>query len=40
MKPLMKTRENAVAMVREVVVDFMNMAVDVRFLIEWKTDAA
>lgn len=36
----MKKRENAVAIVRQVVVDFMNMAVDDRFLIEWKTDAA
>lgn len=40
MQPLMKKRENAVAIVRQVVVDFMNMAVDDRFLIEWKTDAA
>ena len=40
MQPLMKKTENAVAIVRQVVVDFMNMAVDDRFLIEWKTDAA
>lgn len=40
MQPLMKKRENAVAIVRQVVVDFMNMAVDDRFSIEWKTNEA
>lgn len=40
MQPLMKKRDNAVAIVRQVVVDFMNMAVDDRFSIEWKTDEA
>lgn len=38
MQPLMKKQENAVAIVRQVVVDFMNMDIDDRFLIEWKTD--
>lgn len=38
MQPLMKKQENAVAIVRQVVVDFMNMDIDDRFPIEWKTD--
>ncbi len=38
MQPLMKKQENAVAVVRQVVVDFMNMDIDDRFPIEWKTD--
>lgn len=38
MQPLMKKTENAVALVRQVVVDFMNMDIDDRFPIEWKTD--
>lgn len=38
MQPLMRKTENAVALVRQVVVDFMNMNIDDRFLIEWKTD--
>ena len=40
MQPLMKKSENAVAIVRQVVVDFINMAVDDRYPIEWKTDEA
>lgn len=38
MQPLMKKQENAVAVVRQVVVDFMNMDIEERFPIEWKTD--
>lgn len=38
MQPLMKKQENAVAVVRQVVVDFMNMDIEDRFPIEWKTD--
>lgn len=38
MQPLMKKQENAVALVRQVVVDFMNMDIDDKFPIEWKTD--
>ncbi len=38
MQPLMKKQENAVAIVRQVVVDFMNMDIDDRFPIEWRTD--
>lgn len=37
MQPLMKKTENAVTIVRQVVVDFMNMNIDDRFSIEWKT---
>lgn len=38
MQPLMMKQENAVALVRQVVVDFMNMNIEDRFPIEWKTD--
>lgn len=38
MQPIMKKQENAVAVVRQVVVDFMNMDIDDRFPIEWRTD--
>lgn len=38
MQPLMKKQENAVSIVRQVVVDFMNMDIDDKFPIEWKTD--
>lgn len=38
MQPLMKKQENAVAIVRQVVVDFMNTDIDDKFPIEWKTD--
>ena len=37
MQPLMKKTENAVAIVRQVVVDFMNMNIDDKFPIEWQT---
>lgn len=37
MQPLMKKNGNAVAIVRQVVVDFINMNIDNRFSIEWKT---
>lgn len=37
MQPLRKKPENAVAVVRQVVVDFMNMNIDDKFPIEWKT---
>lgn len=39
MQPIMKKEENAVALVRQVVVDFMNMDMEDRFPIRWKTDA-
>ncbi len=38
MQPLMMKRENAVAVVRQVVVDFMNMDIDDRFSIKWQID--
>lgn len=38
MQPLVKKQENAVAIVRQVVVDFMNMDIDDRFPIKWNTD--
>lgn len=38
MQPIMKKTENAVAIVRQVIVDFMNMDIDDRFPIKWKTD--
>lgn len=38
MQPLMMKQENAVAVVRQVVVDFMNMDIDDRFPIEWQVD--
>lgn len=38
MQPLMKKQENAVAIVRQVVVDFMNMDIDDRFPIKWQID--
>lgn len=38
MQPLMEKRENAIAIVRQVVVDFINTNIDNKFPIEWKTD--
>lgn len=38
MQPLMEKRENAVAIVRQVVVDFINTDIDNKFPIEWETD--
>ncbi|KSV58719.1 sensor histidine kinase [Acetivibrio ethanolgignens] len=38
MQPLTKKQENAVAVVRQVVVDFMNMDIDDSFPIQWETD--
>ncbi len=37
MQPLMKKQENTVAIVRQVVVDFINTDIDENFPIEWKT---
>lgn len=37
MQPLTIKQENAVSVVRQVIVDFMNMNIDDRFPIEWKT---
>ena len=37
MQPIMKKEENAVAVVRQVVVEFMNMDIDDRFPIKWET---
>lgn len=39
MQPLMIKRQNAVAIVRQVVVDFINMDIDDRFSFEWETDS-
>lgn len=38
MQPLAMKQENAVAVVRQVVVDFMNMDIDDRFPIKWQID--
>ena len=38
MQPLMRKQENAVAIVRQVVVDFMNMDIREHFPIKWETD--
>ena len=38
MQPIMKKEENAIAVVRQVVVDFMNMDIEDRFPIKWETD--
>ncbi len=37
MQPFEKKKENAVAVVRQVIVDFLNMDIDEKFPIEWKT---
>lgn len=37
MQPLMEKRENAVAIVRQVIVDFINTDIDDKFPIEWET---
>ena len=37
MQPFEKKKENAVAVVRQVIVDFLNMDIDKKFPIEWKT---
>ena len=37
MQPITMKQENAVSIIRQVVVDFMNMDIDDRFPIEWKT---
>ena len=37
MQPLMREKQNAVAIVRQVVVDFINMDIDDMFSIEWET---
>lgn len=38
MQPLNRTRENAVAIVRQTAVDFINTDIDGRYPIEWQTD--
>lgn len=38
MQPVIKKKENVIAIVRQVVVDFINMDIDDKFPIEWKTD--
>lgn len=40
MQPLTMKQENAIAMTRQVIVDFMNTNIDDKFPIEWKTDKA
>lgn len=37
MQPVMPTNENTVAIVRQVVVDFMNMDIEDKFPLQWKT---
>lgn len=37
MQPLTMKQENAISIIRQVIVDFMNMDIDDRFPIEWKT---
>ena len=38
MQPLTMKQENAISIIRQVIVDFMNTNIDDKFLIEWKTD--
>ena len=40
MQPINPTRENMIAIVRQVVVDFMNMDIDDKYPIEWETNEA
>ena len=37
MQPLTMKKENAISIIRQVIVDFMNMNIDDKFPIEWKT---
>ncbi len=37
MQPLTMKQENAISIIRQVIVDFMNMNIDDKFSIEWKT---
>lgn len=37
MQPLTMKRENAISILRQVIVDFMNLNIDNKFMIEWKT---
>jgi len=39
MQPFEQKRENVIALVRQVLVDFLNMDIDEKFPIEWKTDS-
>ena len=40
MQPLSPERQNLIAVVRQVVVDFINMNIDKKYTIEWETDEA
>lgn len=40
MQPLSPERQNLIAVVRQVVVDFINMNIDEKYTIEWQTDEA
>lgn len=40
MQPIHPERQNLVAVIRQVVVDFINMNIDDRYTIEWETDEA
>lgn len=40
MQPLSPKRQNLIAVVRQVVVDFINMNIDEKYTIEWQTDEA
>ncbi len=37
MQPLTMKQENAISIIRQIIVDFMNMNIDDKFPIEWKT---
>ena len=40
MQPIKPERQNLIAVVRQVVVDFINMNMDEKYMIEWQTDEA
>ncbi len=40
MQPLSPARQNLIAVIRQVVVDFINMNIDEKYTIEWQTDEA
>ena len=38
MQPINPERQNLIAVIRQVIVDFINMNIDEKYTIEWKTD--
>lgn len=40
MQPINSVKQNVIALVRQVVVDFINMNIDEKYFIEWETDEA